>query len=282
MGAGSTHITASQAGNKNYNAATSVSQSVTVNKGNQTISFSNLQPKNYGDPDFDAGATTSSGLPITYTSSNPVVATVVNGLLHIAGAWVAQITASQAGNTNYNPATSVTQLFIVNKANQSISFGTIPNKVIGSTDFDPGATSTSGLPLTYHSSNPAVAIIMKNKVHIVGTGSTDIIASQSGNGNYNAADDAIQTLTAVATDIADLANIGIRIYPNPAKEKVYIEDKGLLRTIELVNLVGRSISIVNMTNERTEIDLSSLPSGVYIMRLTGKDFRKDVKLIVNK
>jgi hypothetical protein len=282
VGAGKAQITASQAGNKNYNAATNVNQWITINQGNQTISFPSILPKNYGDPDLDPGAISTSGLPITYTSSNPVVATVINGLLHITGAWVAQITASQAGNGNYNAAASVTQLLIVNKSNQVINFPPIAYRELGASDFDPGATASSNLQVSYQSSNPAVAIIVSNKIRIVGTGNTDIIASQPGNGNYNAADQVTQNFLAVPTGVADLNSLGIRIYPNPASEKLYVEYNGMLKSIELVNLIGKSISLVNVTRDRTEIDVTSLPAGVYFLRIVGKDFRRDVKFMVTK
>jgi hypothetical protein len=66
-----------------------------------------------GDPDFSAGATTSSGLVCTLTSSNLAVATIVNGLIQIKGAGSTTITAKQAGNVNYKAASDVSQELIV-------------------------------------------------------------------------------------------------------------------------------------------------------------------------
>jgi hypothetical protein len=43
---------------------------------------------------------------------------------------------------------------------QTISFSPLPNKFKGDLDFSPGATSTSGLTVTYNSSNTAVATIV--------------------------------------------------------------------------------------------------------------------------
>ena len=47
---GTCTIRASQAGNTNYLAATQVSQSFTVAKANQTITFDALGPQTYGAP----------------------------------------------------------------------------------------------------------------------------------------------------------------------------------------------------------------------------------------
>jgi len=84
--------------------------SLTVNKANQTIAFPAIVTKSVGDPDFNPGATASSGLPVTYTSSDTSVATIsAGGLIQIVAGGTATITAYQAGNANYNPAVVQTQ-----------------------------------------------------------------------------------------------------------------------------------------------------------------------------
>ncbi|MEL1242618.1 T9SS type A sorting domain-containing protein, partial [Flavobacterium flavipallidum] len=84
-------------------------------KRNQTIAFNVLLAKTIGDSDFDPEATASSGLVLSYTSSNTDVATILNGKVHIVGAGSTEITASQSGNEIYNAATSVAQSLTVNK-----------------------------------------------------------------------------------------------------------------------------------------------------------------------
>jgi gliding motility-associated-like protein len=72
---------------------------------------------------------------------------------------------------------------------QTITFLPIPDKTVCDIDFDPGAKSNS--PITYTSSDLAVAIIIANKVHITGAGPTTITASD-GTSTYP------QTLTVIA------------------------------------------------------------------------------------
>jgi hypothetical protein len=84
-----------------------------VVKGNQAITFPELEPKTTGDADFNPGVVASSGLACTYVSSNPAVATIVNGQVHIKAAGTALITAKQSGNVNYNAASDVSQELIV-------------------------------------------------------------------------------------------------------------------------------------------------------------------------
>ncbi|MES2650915.1 MAG: T9SS type A sorting domain-containing protein [Bacteroidota bacterium] len=183
-GAGSTTITASQGGNGDYNAAADVTQVLTITKANQTITFPEIAAKPLGNPDFDPGATTSSGLPVLYTSSNPAVATIVGNLIRVVGLGTTTITADQPGDANNNAAVSVSKQLTVSGTAQFITFPPILAKTIGDADFNPGATASSGLVVTYSSADPLVATIVGNQVHITGAGTTLITATQLGNSNY--------------------------------------------------------------------------------------------------
>jgi hypothetical protein len=78
---------------------------------------------------------------------------------------------------------------------QSITFSPLAAAIVGQADFDPGAAASSGLPVSYSSSNTSVATIVNGKVHLVAAGSTTITASQGGNGVYSPAQDVSQALT---------------------------------------------------------------------------------------
>jgi hypothetical protein len=88
-------------------------ESFTRVKQQQTIAFDSIGVKAYGSTDFDAGATASSGLPVEYASANTMVATIVNGKVHIAGLGTTQIAASQPGDNMYKAAATVAQWLTV-------------------------------------------------------------------------------------------------------------------------------------------------------------------------
>ena len=169
-----------------------------ISKSNQTITFNSLPAKSIGDADFSPGASASSGLAVSYTSSNTAVATIVSNQIHIVGVGTSTITASQGGDSYTNAASDVSQTLTVYKANQTITFGALTGKYTTDSDFNPGATLSSGLSASYASSNTAVATILNGKIHIVGVGTSTITASQAGDGNYNAATNVTQTLNVVA------------------------------------------------------------------------------------
>jgi probable HAF family extracellular repeat protein len=104
-------------GQENYitTAGTDNPVSLTTNKEDQTITFGTLAAKTYGESPFTLTATATSGLPVTFTAGDPSVATVVGTTVTIIGAGTTTITASQAGNGTYNPATDVPQTLTVDK-----------------------------------------------------------------------------------------------------------------------------------------------------------------------
>ncbi len=191
---GTADITALQIGNGTYAPARYI-RILTVNKADQAITFPAPGTKTYGDPDFNLGATSSSGLMVSYSSDNPAVATISGVTVHITGAGTAIITASQGGNNLYYSAIDITATLTVNKAVQTITFGALAPRTYGDPDFDAGAMASSSLPVTYSSDNTDVATVSGNMIHINGTGNVIITASQAGNENYFPAPDVQQSLT---------------------------------------------------------------------------------------
>jgi hypothetical protein len=111
-GAGVVTVTASQAGNGTYAAATPVQQTIVVNGGSvQAIIFKPLANYNHTTtPTIPLVAYATSGLALTYTATGPAT---VNGnnTLTITAAGNVTVTASQAGNGNYAAASPVSRTF---------------------------------------------------------------------------------------------------------------------------------------------------------------------------
>jgi len=466
-----------------------------VKKRNQTITFNAIAQKQVGDADFDAGATASSGLPVSYSSSNTAVASIVNGKIHMVNAGTATITASQVGNSSYAPAANVSQALTVldqtqysywpfdeangsaaadvwngrtatlqsgatfvagnlnnglkldgtangyatlpanvvstlndftistwikltatatwarafdfgtgttkymflapksgsnylryaittgsygseqqinstttigtgvwthvavtlsgnlgimyvngvevgrntamtlkpsslgntnqnyigksqfpdamlngfmddfriynraltateianlqNATAQTITFNAISQKQTGDADFDAGATASSNLPVSYTSSNTAVATIVNWKVHIIGVGTTTITASQTGGYNYAAATSVSQTLTvvqgqqnmAVMPALANQLSVNsdtektglytVVLYPNQVSDVLNIKVSKLETgaTIRVFNLNGAEVLSQRLTDAHQTVSFSRLPSGFYVVHV---------------
>ena len=116
-GVGTTNLRADQAGDAAFAAAPQVSQTLTVIKASQTLTFDlglTLRKASV-DPPFANSATASSGLAVTYSCDTPAVATVdsATGVVTIRGIGAAQIFANQPGNASYQPASQISQTLTV-------------------------------------------------------------------------------------------------------------------------------------------------------------------------
>ncbi len=96
--------------------------------GSQTITFAAVSVAAYGDADFDPGATStgSTSIPITYSSSDEAIATIVAGKVHMVKAGTVTITASKAGDAGNQAAASVTQTLTINKKGLTVNLNLSP------------------------------------------------------------------------------------------------------------------------------------------------------------
>jgi len=254
VGAGSAIITASQAGSANYNPATSVDQTLTVNKADHAITFGSLADVTYSvGATLNLMATASSGLDVSYVSSDTTVATVSGNIVTILKAGSTEITASQAGGDNYNAAPAVTRTLTVNNADQTITFNPLSAVAYGAASLNLTAIASSGLEVSYVSSDTTVATVSGNVVTILKAGATEITASQAGNSSYAAATSVPQTLTVLRRPIMVTAD---------AKSMTYGDANPAL-TFVVSDLVGSdTLSGSLATTATTSSSVSGSPYGI--------------------
>jgi hypothetical protein len=190
-GTGTCTVNYDQAGNTNYNPAPQVTESVSAQKANQTIAFGALAAKTFGDADFAVNASASSGLAVSFAATGNC--TISGATVHITGAVSCTVTASQAGNANFNAATDVAQSFAIGKASQTITFAALPNKTLGAPDFTVHATASSGLTVLFAASGSCS--VNGTTVHLKRAGTCTLTASQPGNADYNAASSVARAFT---------------------------------------------------------------------------------------
>ena len=109
---------------------------------NQFITFTLPATATYGDTSQVLTGTSSSGLELTYTSTNTDVATITGNTLTIVGIGTATIIAGQAGNDSYNPAENVSQQLTVNKKQLTVNNPAVTSKIYDGNDT---ATATGTL-----------------------------------------------------------------------------------------------------------------------------------------
>jgi hypothetical protein len=138
-GTGTCTVKYDQAGDGSYNAATQLTETVNAQKAAQTINFGALPTKTFGDADFGVSATATSNLAVGFAASGQCM--VSGGTVHITGAGSCTVTASQAGDSNYSPATSVDQSFTINKAAATVTLSNLSQTYDGNPK---SATATTG------------------------------------------------------------------------------------------------------------------------------------------
>jgi large repetitive protein len=191
-------VTVDQLSAPNYSFE-AVNGTLFVVKSCQEINFPQPGDRTFGDPPSDLQASTCSGLEITLSlvGSDPGVATMSGYTLTILGAGNLVITASQTGSDplEFEGAPEVVRTLTVHKKGQTITFAPLPPKSRWDPPFTPGASASSGLSVSYQSSDESVAAIAGDKVVIKGAGTAVITARQAGNGNFEAALPSAQPLT---------------------------------------------------------------------------------------
>jgi hypothetical protein len=90
------------------------------------------------------------------------------------------------------------------------------------------------------------------------------------------------SFTTDESSLSDVENtIEVNLYPNPAKEKVYLETKGFENEAKamLSDLQGRILKEIEINSERIEINLNTLSSGVYYLKVFDNNSIKTIKII---
>lgn len=273
VGSGTTVITASQAGNSSWAAATPVVQNLTVNKKTLTVSGAVASNKVYdgttaatisgtlvGIINSDVVTLTGTG---TFASPNVGTAIAVTSTCALAG--------TDAGKYILTQPTGLSADITI--GSQVITLAATATVYSEFADYSP-ATSNISNPITYTSSNPAVATIVGNQVHYVGIGVTTITASQAATSNCTAATDKSQILTVTLKPIAAW-NFWTSGSTTQYTKTAYIFDAGLDATSTIsvsnasnVNGSGTSVSSVTLNTISRGAGVSA-SGGTSAFRTTG-------------
>jgi len=180
VSAGTCTINASQAGNANYEAASQVSQSFTISKASQSITFTDPEDITYGQSPSSLSATSTSTLTVAFTTATSGVCAVTGTTVTVLTAGTCTINANQAGDTNYVAASQVSQSFIIAKATPSLSSfnDTFRTKDVPTfTLIAPTVANSLPGSFTYASATTATATISGDTVTLGNVGTTVITAT---------------------------------------------------------------------------------------------------------
>jgi uncharacterized delta-60 repeat protein len=260
-GAGGCAITASQPGDANYNAAVDVLRSFQIDKATQTITFAAVLDKTFGDADFVVSASSSSGLSVGFAASGQCTISGLN--VHITGAGGCAITASQPGDANYNAAVDVLRSFQIDKATQTITFGSLLDETFGDADLVVSASSSSGLPVGFAASGQCSNV--GPLVQVTGAGGCTVTASQSGDANYHSAPEVARSFqiakASTTTQLSYAADAGGAIFTAAVTSAAGIPNGTV--TFKNDGLMIASCSDVGLNSGQASCVTSALPAGTH-------------------
>ena len=236
----------------------------TIHKATQSIIFKELSPKATSDPDFDPQATSSSGLPITYTSSNTKVATIVNNKIHTVAPGITNIVASQTGNANYLAASSIGRaLSVFNTRLKSVSVNLVD--------------------ATFENNQYVVKLDYTTEVNIIATpiDTKSVVAGQIGKQavkpesnlftiTVTAEDNTVEsyTLNVIVnwrTGIEDVDPASVKVYPNPVTSFLNIDSELEVKEVRVFDTNGK---VVYITDKNVQsVDMNSYSKGMYLVKI---------------
>jgi len=260
VGAGTTTITASQAGNDIFNAASNVLRDLIVNKGNQTITFAALPSKTLGDAPFALTATSSSGLTIEYSSSNTSAATVSGNTVTLVAPGSVTIHANQAGSANYNAATQVSQTFCVNPAKPTITASQVNTE-------SPTLTSSSATGNQWFLNNTAIAGATNATLAVAAAG---IYKVQITSGGCTSAFSDNFTFVITGDDSFTSSQLQFSIYPNPTIDRltVSLPNDYQNKEVSIYTIHGQRVDFNETYDKEIQFDVAGYLPGVYLIKMS--------------
>ena len=185
-------VRANREASANYLSATSGTQSIQINKGSQSVAFtSNIPSSTVIGTQYVPTASSTSGLPTNVTISNGAntVCSLSANTLTILASGLCEISASQTGDSNWQSATTATQIIEVGKLSQAITFSQPVSFELGGPGFVPDVSSSSGLnvEIVVISGGSVCSLAVTGLVTFQSVGTCTLEATQPGDTSFSPA-----------------------------------------------------------------------------------------------
>lgn len=234
---GTCTLSAAQAGNVDWIAATNVERSFDVVKKAQSITFTAPADVWIGKKSLSMDAISSSGLALVTSSSTSTVCTVDGLKVQLVSAGTCTLSAEQVGDSDWLAATKIEKSFKV--TNQIITFAALTDVLLSAGRVTLSAVATSTLPVVFSSSSTSVCEVAGNVVTLVSLGACTISANQNGGGTDLAvevrqtfqvlADPGVSILDSLAYTNSKAVTLNL-VWPRGATEARISNDGGFSRS----------------------------------------------------
>jgi hypothetical protein len=169
---------------------------ISVTAAPQVITFGTAPTITVGASGNVTATGGASGQPVSFSVTPASVCSISDSSVTGVSVGDCTVTANQTGTGNYTAAAAVTQKVSIGKGSQTIgaiTFDPLTLKVGGTTTVR--AAASSGLPLTFTSTTPAVCSVNGATLTATGGGTCMVAANQAGNSTYSAANETTQSIS---------------------------------------------------------------------------------------
>lgn len=137
--------------------------------------------------------------------------------------------------------------------------------------FNPGETladlDVTGTNLTWYANSNGTVVLPETTPLVDGT---TYYVSQS---DEDCESELLAIYVTLALSNSENEMQSISIYPNPAKDVLYIDSKEPIELLKIFSVSGQQISVENTINSENEWNVSQLTSGLYFLEITSGNHR---------
>jgi hypothetical protein len=228
-------ITATKAGDNNYEPITTAPMTVTINKIAQaTLQLVNLATTEVGELELvTAGGSGPGVVAYELVSAGTANCSIVGGNLVSTVAGTCSVRATKAASTNFTASVSAPMTITVNKLNQVVRFTSmVPVFPVAQGTYDVAATATSALPVTYSITAGLNTVckfdnVVATRVQFLTAGTCDVRATQLGDAAFRPANSTQSIVVGSLNQSIMFASISDKDFGTPAFMAMATANSGL-------------------------------------------------------
>lgn len=147
-----------------------------------------------------------------------------------------------------------------------------------------GSTGEDGQTVEYDITIPENALNGETRMRVLKVYSPSSTAmfwpsGACGDYNYGQIEDYTVNISGGVMGISEIENQKINFYPNPVKDVLNISDAKTISSIAVFDLSGKQVYTQNVNSKQTQINVSNLATGIYIVKANVNGEVKTFKIV---